>query len=66
MKVCLQAFLLLLAAARCFGQALEAPPGVKWGMVEGIVVDGDDKPLPNATVIHPIRSLTLARAELKS
>ncbi len=34
----------------CFGQAPQATPEVKWGTVEGIVVDGAGKPLPGATV----------------
>jgi len=39
-----------MAVTACFGQASQVTQEVKWGMVEGVVVDADGKPLPGATV----------------
>lgn len=50
MRVCLVAVLLLSVATAYFGQTPQVSVEVKWGMVEGVVVDGHDKPLPGATV----------------
>ena len=50
MRVRLVAVLLLSAATACFAQASQATAEVKWGGVEGVVIDGDGKPLPGATV----------------
>jgi hypothetical protein len=41
---------LLIVAITSFGQIQQDERDVKWGTVEGIVVDGDGKPLPGATV----------------
>lgn len=41
---------LLIAAALSLGQAQQAAQEVKWGTVEGTVVDADGKPLPDATI----------------
>ena len=50
MKLYLSAVFLLLVSTACFGQATQVPRQVKSGMVEGVVVDGDGKPLPDATL----------------
>jgi Carboxypeptidase regulatory-like domain len=53
MGACLFAVLLVMAGTACFGNApiaQEVSQEVKWGTVEGIVVGGDSKPLPGATV----------------
>ena len=50
MRVCLVPVLLLSAATACLGQVSQVTQEVKWGIVEGVVVDGDGKPLPDATV----------------
>lgn len=49
MRVYLIAILISMATA-CFAQASQVTQEVKWGTVEGVVVDGDRKPLPGATV----------------
>lgn len=50
MRARLLAAYLVMAATACFGQAPQPTAEVKWGIIEGIVVDGDGKPLPGATV----------------
>jgi hypothetical protein len=42
--------LIFIAATACFGQAQQVTQQVKWGIVEGIVVDSDGKHLPDATI----------------
>jgi hypothetical protein len=50
MRACLLAACLLSAATVCLGQAGQPTAEVKWGTVEGVVVDAQGKPLPDATV----------------
>jgi hypothetical protein len=50
MRVCLLAVLLVNASTVCFAQAPRVTQEVKWGTVEGVVTDGDGRPLPGATV----------------
>src|SRR5690348_12152162 len=50
MKPYLSAVLLLSVSTACFGQATQDTQQIKWGMVEGVVVDGDGKRLADATV----------------
>lgn len=50
MRRCLLTVLLLSAATACFAQAPQVTAEIKWGTVEGIVIDGEGKPLPGATV----------------
>jgi hypothetical protein len=50
MRAYLLAALFVMAATACFGQAPQSTAAVKWGIVEGVVVDGDGKPLPGATI----------------
>jgi hypothetical protein len=50
MRACLSVALLAMTATACFGQVPQPTTEVKWGTVEGVVVDGEGKPLPGATV----------------
>lgn len=50
MRACLLAACLVVTTTACLGQAPQLRPDIKWGTVEGVVVDGDGKPLPDATV----------------
>jgi hypothetical protein len=50
MSMCLRIIWLFIVAITCLGQVQQATQEVKWGTVEGIVVDGDGKPLPDATI----------------
>src|SRR5260370_40047167 len=50
MRACLSVALLAMTAAAWFGQVPQPTTEVKWGIVEGVVVDGEGKPLPGATV----------------
>jgi hypothetical protein len=50
MKALLLAACLVVAATVSLGQAPRLIGEVKWGIVEGVVVDGHGKPLPDATV----------------
>lgn len=61
MRIFLLATLLLSAATARLGQPPQATQEVKWGMVEGAVVDGDGKPLPNAIVTSYIDARGAAR-----
>ncbi len=61
MRICLSAVLLLSVSTACFGQAPEVAQQVKWEIVEGVVVDGEGKPLPDATVTSYTRAKGVAR-----
>jgi hypothetical protein len=50
MRIWRVGFLLFLAAPLCFGRAQQATHTVNWGTVEGVVIDGEGKPVPGATV----------------
>jgi hypothetical protein len=50
MRACLLAACLLVAATACLGRDSQLAAEVKWGIVEGVVVDGRGKPLAGATV----------------
>jgi len=50
MRARLLAAYLVMAATACFGQAPQLTAEVKWGTVEGVVVDANGKPLADATV----------------
>ena len=50
MSMYLRTVCLLIVAITSFGQTQQDEQDVKWGTVESIVVDGDGKPLPEATV----------------
>jgi hypothetical protein len=50
MKPCLLAAYLLSVATVCVGQAAQPTAEVKWGTVEGVVLDSQGNPLPDATV----------------
>ncbi len=61
MRLYLSAVLLLSVSTACFGQATQVTQQVKWGVVEGVVVDGDGKPLPDATVTSYTQAKGVAR-----
>src|SRR5260370_15740136 len=61
MRLYLSAVLLLYVSTACFGQATQVTQQVKWGAVEGVVVDGDRKPLPDATVTSYTQAKGVAR-----
>jgi len=61
MRLYLPAVLFLSLALACFAQAQQATGQAKWGMVEGVVVDGDGRPLPDATVTSYTQAKGVAR-----
>ena len=61
MRLYLSAVLLFSVSTACFGQATQVTQQVKWGMVEGVVVDGDGKPLPDATITSYTQAKGVAR-----
>jgi len=61
MRVVPAAVVLLLRATACFGQAPAVTAEAKLGIVEGIVVDVDGKPLPGATVTSYVHAAGAAR-----
>ncbi len=61
MRVVPVAVVLLLRATACFGQASAVTAEAKLGIVEGIVVDVDGKPLPGATVTSYVHAAGAAR-----
>jgi len=50
MRLWLSAVLFLSLVSACFAQAQQVTAEAKWGMIDGVVVDGDGRPLPGATV----------------
>jgi hypothetical protein len=61
MRLYLSALLLVSVSTSCFGRAEQVAQQVKWGIVEGVVVDGVGKPLPDATVTSYTQSKGVAR-----
>ena len=61
MRACLLAAFLVMATTACFGQAPHLTAEVKWGIVEGVVIDGEGKPLPGSTVTSYTQARTTTR-----
>src|SRR5271163_604554 len=66
MRVCLVAVLLLTAEMTWFDRAPQVAAEVKWGMVEGNVVDRDGKPVPGATVTSYVDAKGATRDAVQS